>query len=409
MVGIIWALSALFVLTGTALVCRRLNLGRKPAIPQTGLPAISVLKPLKGADSGMRDNLESFFQVDYPEFELLFSVAEGTDPAVAVVNELRKRYPQVSARLLCGAENVGMNPKVNNLTRSYRQASYDIVLISDSNVRIAPDYLRKKVAFLTPDVGVVTAAVAGIQPKGLGGMLEAVYLNTFYARGMSLAFATGNPCVVGKSMLFRRSVAARFGGIRALADYLAEDFAFGEEMRKLGLKVAMMDEPVNQFIGVYSFRSFWDRHLRWGRIRKVHAPAAFLLEPLTTPMVSGILLSLSLHSWHPMLYTFALCGACDILLMTRISRRFDAWAPFAWLLRESLSLPLWFAVAGGNTVEWRGSTLTLSYGGKIQERDEEWAETSSSGAQLPARTRSKGTTIAATGGLGKPQVILREG
>jgi ceramide glucosyltransferase len=259
---------------------------------------------------------------------------------------------------------------------------------------------------------VVTATVAGVKPGGWGGRLEATYLNTFYARGMSLAFATGNPCVIGKSMLFRRSDASRFGGIRALGEFLAEDYALGEEMRKLGLSVELMDSPIEQYIGAYSFKSFWDRHLRWGRIRKAHAPAAFLAEPLFTPLASGIAGGFALHGIQGFFLTFSLWGICDLALNYRLSRRERVlwWQPAAWLARELLAFPQWVAAASGNSVQWRGSTLFLSYGGKIQEGEKEWrSEVTSSGAQLPARTKLRGTTSTATGGLGKPRVILQEG
>jgi ceramide glucosyltransferase len=402
MAGSFWALNLLFVFVGSWLALRRL--ARAPA-PTESQPAVSILKPLKGADPGLRENLETFFLLDYPEYELLFSVAEGTDPAVAVVNELRRKYPAVISRLLVGAEAVGLNPKVNNLTRSYRQASHDVILISDSNVRVAPDYLRRKVAELRPGVGVVTATVAGLAPEGWGGRLEAMYLNTFYARGLSLAFASGNPCVIGKSMMFRRSVAARFGGIRALGDYLAEDYALGEAMRKIGLTVALAAAPIDQHIGSYSFRAFWDRHLRWGRIRKAHAPGAFLLEPLFTPAFAGLFAGIAGGVLAGTL-TVAAWAACDLALMARFSRRLDTWAPAAWLAREALSLPLWVAVASGNSVHWRGTTLQLAIGGKISVEESEW---SFSGEPRPARTKWKDITSTATGGPGRPRAILREG
>lgn len=404
MAVLMWALCVSFVLSGTVLaVWRQHRARREPAGGE--LPPVSVLKPLKGADSGLRENLESFFRLDYPDYELLFSVAEGGDPAVKVVNELRKLYPGVRARLICGAENVGFNPKVNNLTRSYRQASSDIILISDSNVRVHSGYLRRKVAFLTPGVGVVTAAVAGHEPRGWGGMLEATYLNTFYARGLNLAFATGNPCVIGKSMLFRRSVAARFGGLRALADYLAEDYALGEEMRKLGLSVALADEAVPQHVGEYSFRSFWDRHLRWGRIRKAHAPAAFLAEPLFTPL-AAIAIAGAARGPVTALATLAVWLGSDLILMRKFSGSLPAWAPLAWVAREALALPLWIAVASGNSVQWRGATLHLSFGGKIHAEGDEW---NSFGEQPRVRTKLRATMSTVTGGLGKLPATLREG
>jgi ceramide glucosyltransferase len=399
-----WVLGALFLGWGTILAYLREHRGRR-ASAESELPPISVLKPLKGADSGLRSNLESFFRLDYPRFELIFSVAEASDPAVVILNELRLSFPAVHSRLLVGAENAGFNPKVNNLTRGEREAAHDVILISDSNVRVAPDYLRRKVAFLEPGVGVVTAAVAGHDPRGIGGMLEATFLNTFYARGLNLAFATGNPCVIGKSMLFRRSVAARFGGLRALANYLAEDYALGEEMRKLGLRVALTDQAIRQHVGENSFQSFWDRHVRWGRIRKSHAPAPFLFEPIFTS-VAAVTMAAIARGPLAALATGVTWMAADLLLMRKYSGRLPAWAPLAWLARELLSFPLWLVIASGNSVQWRGATLHLTSGGMINGEGEAW---NSSGERPRARTKLRATTNTATGGLGKLPVILREG
>ena len=177
-----------------------------------------------------------------------------------------------------------------------RPPSHDWVLISDSNVRVNPDYLKRLVAHLSPGVGMVTAVIAGQDASGVGGNLEATYLNTFYARGMNIAAGFGRVCVVGKSMLFQRSTAKRFGGMRTLGCYLAEDYMAGEAMRRLGLQVVIACDPVEQVIGEYSFDSFWKRHLRWGRIRKRHGMSAFALEPLTGAFVSGVLGAVSMHA-----------------------------------------------------------------------------------------------------------------
>src|SRR5262249_8531274 len=160
-----------------------------------------------------------------------------SDPAASVVRSLMARYPKINAKLLVGIIEAGLNPKVNNMLRSYDCAKYDLILISDSNVRVGSGYLKRMVAHMSTSIGMVTSVVAGVSPKGLGGALEATYLNTFYARMMHFTARCGESCVVGKSMLFRKSIAKRFGGIRTLACYLAEDYMAGEAMKKLGYEV----------------------------------------------------------------------------------------------------------------------------------------------------------------------------
>jgi len=403
----LWTLTLLFTLLGTWLALKQ----SRPTRKSGPLPGITVLKPLCGHDPGLRENLESFFQQRYPDYELIFSVTDPNDPAVSVLEELQQKYPQVASWLVIGGVDVGPNPKVNNLVRSYELASHDLILISDSNVRAGSDYLERMVPELESGVGVVTAIVAGVAPSGLGGELEATYLNTFYARGMKLAFATGNPCVIGKSMLFRKSVAASFGGIRTLGGFLAEDYALGEEMRKLGLRVALAVDPIPQFIGKYSFKAFWQRHIRWGRIRKSHAPMAFIAEPIFSPLLSSFLAGLAWAGYLPFLQAFLLnflfCLFCDLLLIGKFSARFSLRAPLFWLVRELLALPLWIKVASGNTVHWRGKTLALGAGGVILDREsgDGECEAGSFGERLPLLTRSRATTRPATGGAGSQTAI----
>ncbi|MBI3543663.1 MAG: glycosyltransferase, partial [Deltaproteobacteria bacterium] len=249
---------------------------------------------------------------------------------------------------------------------------HDLVLISDSNVRVESDYLRRVVAHLDNDVGMVTAVVAGADAESTGGRLEATYLNTFYARWMFLAEKAGNTCVVGKSMLFSRKVAARFGGIRALGRYLAEDYMAGVAMRKIGQRVMVQSNPVRQHIGKYSVGDFWSRHIRWGRIRKSQAPAAFLFEPLLGSLVSAALGAWATHRafglspQHFAILHFGLWSACDLLLMRRLDGALRLWMPGVWLLRELLAIPLWAHTLSGNTVSWRGRKLALEQGGLLK-------------------------------------------
>jgi ceramide glucosyltransferase len=372
---LVWAAVFELMLWGTWFAHRR----RKSPPPHLDAPynlfPVSVIKPLKGIDPGLEANLEGFFELDYPDFELVFCVPSANDPAKPLVQRLIARHPQVRAHLLVGETIVGPNPKVNNLLKAYETAAHDWVVISDSNVRVRPDYLKRMVAHLEPGVGLVTSIVSGHGGKGFGAGLEAVYLNTFYARGMNLADFSGRACVVGKSMLLRRSVAARFGGMRALARYLAEDYVAGEAVKALGLRVVIASDPIEQVIGEHSLGSFWKRHVRWGRIRKTHAPLTFALEPLLGAVASGVLgaygfatlVDLPMSTF--LVFHLGLWSACDIFLMRRLGAPIKWSTPIAWFARELLALPQWLHVASGNTVEWRGQRLAIGPGG-ILERPE---------------------------------------
>ncbi len=319
----------------------------------------------------MMENLESFFHLDYPSYEILFSVADASDPVLSLLRKLFLLYPTVPASVIVGDVDVGPNPKVNNLVRSYQIAQFDWILINDSNTRVDPDYLLRLRRHLRPDVGVVTAVVAGRNPLGVGGRLEASYLNTFYARWTHMAQALGKPFVIGKSMCFRKSTAERFGGIQNLSHYIAEDNMLGQAVQRLGLKVVVMYEPIKQHIGAYHFTKFWSRHLRWGRIRKSQAPFAFLMEPFVNGLPAGVLGAFAFHWAFGVSFFLFLAihlfiwAICDLLMLSRFGSTISGKVIFAWLLREVLAFPLWLHMACGSTIQWRGNDLKIMPGGLV--------------------------------------------
>lgn len=320
----------------------------------------------------MEQSLRTFFEQDYPEFEIIFCVADPLDPTIRLVMGLMREYAHVPVRLHVGEAHAGPNPKVNNLIPGYEIARFDLALISDSNVRVWPTYLKALAACLDDQVGVVTAVVAGRDAKGLGGKLEAAYLNTSVARWMWIAHAIKHPCVIGKTMLFRRSTMNRFGGLRGLARYVAEDYTTGQAMNRLGLRTEVVSEPVAQFLGHYSFSTFWSRHLRWGRIRRSQSPPGFFMEPLQYALGAGgfgafgfwwlfevpALAFLAMH--------FLIWGIADASLMRRLEGKLTLPMIGAWFLRELLALPHWLHMCAGNKISWRGNRLRILHGGLVE-------------------------------------------
>ena len=359
-----WIASLTILILGTRIALKKLR-KTPPHLDQAfTLFPVSILKPLKGVDPDLESNLETFFDLDYPEYELIFSIADPRDPAVAVVERVIARHRQVQARVLVGDVPHGLNPKVNNLIRSYREARYDLLLISDSNIRVPPTFLKRLVGHLDRSIGMVSAVVAGVSPRGIGAEVEAAALGTFTARSMLLAEWAGHTCVIGKCMLFRRSIANRFGGIRALARYLAEDYMAGEAMKKLGYRVILMNDPVEQNLGETRLGEFWQRHLRWGRIRKAQNFSAFLGETLLQAFPSGLLGAIALGNPAVFAAHLGIWWICDALLLRKLSGSRPSLR--AWILREALAFPLWIVTALGNTVLWRGKTYTLEPGGLLK-------------------------------------------
>lgn len=333
---------------------------------------VSILKPLKGCEDGMEENLTTFFALDYPKYELIFSIADPDDPVRPLVERLMRRHPDIAARLVVADARIGPNPKINNLALSYRLARHDLILISDSNARAEPELLQHLVCHLGEGVGVITAAIAGRNYSGLAGNLEANYLNTFLMRWMHVGDVLKKSLVMGKCMFFKRATLERFGGIHYLSRFIAEDYITGKSVEKLKLRIVLMNSLVTQHLGRYSFKSFWHRHIRWGRIRKSCAPVAFLLEINSSALFSAFVgaTAFSLGFGFPFWVFFGahiFCWlACDSVVRWRVERRLAVSMLFFWFASELLAFPLWCASAAGSTIEWRGNRLRLEPGGVLR-------------------------------------------
>lgn len=343
---------------------------------------VTIIKPLKGWHDGIEESLESFFKLQYPthQYEICFCFESINDSAYSVFSKLALKYPEVNVSSYYGTW-LCYNPKIANMLEAYANvADNDLILVSDSSAKVEPNYLKKMVSHMNEGVGVVTGLVAGTNPTSFGGMVEAVYLNSFFARARIFADTLGFPSVMGMSMLFRKADAEKFGGFRALSNYLAEDYMLGEKMQELGLKIAVMMEPVKQNLGNYSLKTFFSRHVRWGRLRKSHYPIAFLFEPFTMPLVFGILGALSFKDGFDQFFfvigTMAAAFICDLIVLKMISPSDPSsapglrpgWSPWvgAWLFREITAFPLWVYTLCGNSINWKGSKLRLKSGGIIE-------------------------------------------
>jgi ceramide glucosyltransferase len=364
-------LSTLWTVLGVGAVLRatlspRSRPPKKPRRPRAGdpLPPVSVLKPLCGADPGLEQNLESFFHQDYPSYELVFGVQDPNDPAIAVVERLRARHPDVRCKLVAHAGSGGINPKVNNLRGMLPRADHDLVLVSDSNVRAPEGYISDMVATYMADqrVGLVTNLFAGAGESTLGSALENVQLNGFCAAGAALPTLLGDALVIGKSMFFSRSRLSELGGLERVANVIAEDFVIGKMFQHAGLRVKIAKTVLENVTGAISVRAFLDRHLRWGMLRARLRPSTYLLEPLTSPLLMLPIALVALGE-AGLVWTLTLLALRDVggwIALRGLSR---AWLPAVLApVRELCMLVVWLRAPFKRHLTWRGNRVRLGAG-----------------------------------------------
>lgn len=322
-------------------------------------PPVTILKPLKGEDEGLEANLRSFFQLDYPTFQLLFCVAEPDDPAIGVVNRLLAEFPGHDAQLIVGCPVFGLNPKVESLAAMLRYRRHETILISDSNVRVRPSYLRETACYLAePGVGLVTNLFVGVGESQTGAILENLHLNGFIAGGIAAAAVLRITCVVGKSMLMPVRVLEAIGGFAGVRNLLAEDQVIGMRVRKAGYSIRVSHhviENVNQSRG---FRWFLNRHSRWYKIRRQLALSAFVCEPTANLATIGLVWALSGVNgiaWGGLLVLVGLGMFRDAVQTFRLRGSFPKIRHLLLSpVKDIFLLPVWFDALVNQRVQWRG-------------------------------------------------------
>ena len=262
---------------------------RPPALDvhKTSAPeAISILKPLAGLDLELESNLQTFFEQDYPAFELLFAVRSGDDPAVAIVEKLRREYPQIPARLLVTGESPYPNAKVYSLEQMLEAAANDLVVMSDSDIRVTPALLKTVAAeFQDANLGVATCPYRAVAGPSFWSRLEAIGMNTDFAAGILVArMLEGMKFAVGPTIAARRRVLQAIGGFDRLKDYLAEDFVMGKFAADAGHGVILSSYVIEHHIGSADLRHNAAHRLRWARSTRRSRPLGYVGQLFTMPL-----------------------------------------------------------------------------------------------------------------------------
>ncbi|MDZ7268696.1 MAG: glycosyltransferase [candidate division KSB1 bacterium] len=342
---------------------------RKPK-PAAAQPPVSILKPLCGRVEGLAENLESFARLRYPEYEIIFGLKSAGDEALAVARAFQTRHPELAVKIVIDERQFGFNPKVNNLVPMMVHARHDLLLISDDNVRVPPDYLRDTVAEMGADTGLVYNLICGVGGKRLGALLENLHLNSFIVGSVCfLHTLLRHPCVIGKSMLLRRSTLQEIGGLQYVRNALAEDYLLGRYYQRRGYRVALCRTPVYNVNLSWPVRSFWRRHVRWARMRFWIGTYRYAAEWLGNPVALALFAVLLQPGPHTLGVWFAVTFfkmLIDGLLARRLSSRVNLLPFLLTPLKDVLTALIWFAPLTGRTIRWREQKLVLSWGSRLR-------------------------------------------
>ncbi len=338
-------------------------------------PAVSILKPVKGMDEDSYDNFASFCCQEYSgELELVFAVASPDDAVIPVIRHLMDDFTNHDIKLIINPALHGPNQKVSNLINAFPHVSHDIIIVSDSDISVEPEYLRSVAAhFSDPQVGLATSLYRTSDVHGIATALEATGFtaemvpNVLVARQLEgLTFA------LGASMAVRREALADIGGFEALSGYLADDYQLGNKIHRAGWRIALDPCFVESVIKPENLMTVLSRQLRWARTMRVSRPGGYLASGITLPFPALLLATILAPSPAVGAAAVALLYGVRLSVSTIFSRRFvrdNLFPRWLWLLplRDMLAFFTWALSFLGNRVEWRGSRFVLKPGGTIEE------------------------------------------
>jgi ceramide glucosyltransferase len=342
----------------------------------TSWPAVTVLKPVCGLEKNQGENLRSTCIQDYPEFQVVFSVQTADDPAIPLLKEIQREFG--ADRVTVAIENCrgGTNGKINNMMGGLLHARHDVLVISDSDVRLKPDYLRTIIAPLAdPDVGCVCTLYKAACADTWFEKMELLTLNADFMANVVFAHISGaSKFCLGASAALRRSTLEKIGGLEDLADYLVEDYEMGRRIWVSGKRIAIVPYLVDTMVDLKSPGQWWNHQVYWDQNTRAARPRAFFATALIRSTPFALL--------------YALARLCDpvglgVLAGALFLRLATAAAILGWgfgdreglrsigllPLRDVFSLASWFLAFAKRTTIWRGTQFILTRDGRLVARE----------------------------------------
>ena len=338
-------------------------------------PPVSVLKTVHGTEPNLRENIESFFRQDYPNFELIFCARREDDAALQIARQLSEKYPAVKTRIITSGEPPWTNAKLYSLEKMWKQAAHDLLVISDSDVRVSPDYLREIIKpFANTKVGMTTCIFRGLPAGGFWTDLEALGYSVEMTSGVVVAdLLEGMKFALGPTMVVRRECVEALNGFGFMDDYCADDYILGNRVAESGMEVVLSHHSIDHMVFHHSFLSSMRHQVRWMRSTRFSRPKGHLGTVLTYAMPFGVLGFLAgLVGGHTTMGISLLVAAflnrvIQSVLAGYVVARDRKALMLAWLypVRDLLGAFLWIGSYLSAKIDWRGEEYRLIVGGKM--------------------------------------------
>jgi ceramide glucosyltransferase len=337
-------------------------------------PPVTILKPLCGAEPELYTHLRSFCQQDYPEYEIIFGVLDPSDPAIPVAQRLQDEFAQLPITIVVNGQRHGHNNKSNNLINMLTRARHPILVISDSDTWVRPDYLSTLIGPILDDgVGLVTCLSHDWPTPPLWSHLGAMYVNEWYFPTVMLAWLFGNQCYAsGQTLCLRRSTLEAIGGLRSFADHLADDYRLGELIRAQGLRIVLSPLEVQTEHHEPDFAALNHHELRWMRTLHILRPLSFKMIFLTfsVPLaVIGVTLTAGLprHTLGWLLLGVTVLARLALHLVQRLRTGQPLFEDLYLVpVREVLMLYVWCQSFFHKRVTWRGTEFEVDNTGVMR-------------------------------------------
>ncbi len=341
-------------------------------------PAVTVLKPVCGLEKNLRVNLRSICLQDYPEYQVVFCVQRAEDPAVPIVRSLEQEFGLERVTVVIRDLRLGMNGKVNNLAAGLAEARHDLLVLSDSDCQLRPDYMRAVVAPLAePDVGCVCTVFRAARADRWYEKLELLTINADFMPSVIFAYMTGSSRLcLGPSVALRRSTLKEMGGFESLAEYFVEDYEIGRRVWNLGKRMVLLPYVIDCVVDLRNLSHWWRHQLYWDQNTRAARPWAFFATILTRSVPFALLFAV-LRLGDPvglgvlMAAVAVRLGTAAVILAGGLQDREGLRSLWLLPLRDVLGVALWAAAFMERTVVWRDKAYRLTRDGRLEPRSDD--------------------------------------